>query len=136
MNIIIELKLKLLLSSRIIIYSNINIIIDLIWRFNEVTNRMIIYQIVKEHDHDSNHLSIEITIVMRIEESQHHLSYNYAKTNWKKLIKRLKIYLSKSINKKTTTIDIDNYIKQLIEIIIKMMQEITSRKRSNSYSKY
>ena len=111
MNMIIELKFKLLLSTGIIIYSNVDIIIDLIWGFNEAANRMIIYQIVKEHDHDSNHLSIEITIVMRIEESQHHLSYNYAKTNWKKLIKRLKIYLSKSINKKIIINDINNHEK-------------------------
>ena len=111
MNIIIELKLKLLLSSGIIIYSNIDIIINLIWGFNEVANRMIICQIAKKHDHDSNHLSIETTIIIWIEESQCYLSYNYVKTDWKKLNKRLKIYLSKSINKKMIIIDIDNHIK-------------------------
>ena len=66
---IIKLELELLFSSRIIIYSNINIIINLVWGFNEAINRMIIYQIAKEYDHDSNHFSIETTIIMRIEES-------------------------------------------------------------------
>ena len=81
MNMIIELELKLLLPSRITIYSNVDIIIDLIWEFNEAANRMITCQIAKEHDHDSDHLSIEIIIVMSIKESQYHLSYNYAKIN-------------------------------------------------------
>ena len=81
MNMITELELKLLLPSRIIIYSNVDIIIDLIWEFNEAANRMITCQIAQEHDHDSDHLSIETIIVMSIKESQYHLSYNYAKIN-------------------------------------------------------
>ena len=64
MNMIIKLEFKLLLLSEIIIYLNINIIIDLIWRFNEIVNCMIIYQIIKEYDYKSNHLSIEITIII------------------------------------------------------------------------
>jgi len=77
---------------------------------------------MKEHNHDSNHLSIKIIIIIQIEESQSHSYYNYIKTNWKKFNKRLKLYLSTSINEKIIIIDdIDNYIKQFIKIIIKVI---------------
>lgn len=121
MKMMMELELKLLFPLGIIIYSNIGIIIDLIWGFNEMVNHLLICWIVKDHDHDSDHLSIEIIIIMQIEESQCYLSYNYTKMNWKKFNKRLESYLSKSINEKVISIDIDNHAKQLIEIIIKMI---------------
>ena len=70
MNIITKLKFKLLLSLKIIIYLNIDIIINLIWRFNEIINRMIIYQIIKEYNHDSDYLLIKIIIIIWIKESQ------------------------------------------------------------------
>ena len=64
MNIIIKLEFKLLLLSKIIIYLNIDIIINLVWEFNKIVNCMIIYQIMKEYNHDSNHFSIEIIIII------------------------------------------------------------------------
>ena len=63
-NMIIKLEFKLLFSSKIIIYSNIDIIINLIWEFNKVINYIIIYQIMKKYDYDSNHFSIKIIIII------------------------------------------------------------------------
>ena len=48
MKIIIELKLNLIFSTKNIIYSYINIIINLIWENKEILNRIIIYRIIEE----------------------------------------------------------------------------------------
>ena len=72
---------------------------------------------------------------MRIEEPQRHLSYNYAKTDWKELNRRLEIYLPNPINEEAMTANIDNHGKQLVEVITKAVQETTSRKCSNPHSK-
>ncbi len=99
---------------------------------------MITCQIAKEHDHDSNHLSIETMIVIWIKKPQFHSSYNYTKTNWKKFNKKLKLYLSTSINNKTiklTIDDIDNHIKEFIKAITKAMQKTTFHKLPSSHSK-
>ena len=118
--------------------SSAGITIDLIWGSNEAINHMITYRIAKEHDHDSDHLSIETTIATRIEKPQFHPSYNYTKTNWKKLNKKLELYLPTSINDEATrltTDDIDNHAKELIKIITKAVQETTPRKLPSPYSK-
>src|SRR6266496_5246220 len=72
---------------------------------------------------------------MRIEEPQRHLPYNYAKTDWKELNKRLELYLPNPINEEATTDDIDDHAKQLVEAITKAVQETTPRKRPSPHSK-
>src|SRR5216117_2534738 len=65
-------------------------------------------------------------------------SYNYAKTNWKEFNNKLELYLSTStsINEEIITeIDIDNYAEQLVEAIMKAVQETTPRKRPSPHSK-
>lgn len=131
----VELELRLLLPPGIITYPNADTTIDLIWGSNEAVNHLLTCRIAKDHDHGSDHLPIETTIAMQIEEPQRHLSYNYAKTNWKELNKRLKSYLPKPINEKATPADIDNHAKQLVEAITKAIQETTPRKYPSPYSK-
>ena len=97
-----ELELKLLLPPGTITYPNAGTTIDLVWGSNEAVNHMITCRIAKEHDHGSDHLPIETTIAMRIEEPQRHLPYNYAKTDWKELNKRLELYLPNPINEEAT----------------------------------
>jgi Reverse transcriptase (RNA-dependent DNA polymerase)/Endonuclease-reverse transcriptase len=130
-----ELELKLLLPPGTITYPNAGTTIDLIWGSNEAVNHTITCQIAKNHDHGSDHLPIETTIATRIEQPQHHLPYNYAKTDWKELNKRLERYLPNPINEEATTADIDNHAIQLVEAITKAIQETTPRKRPSPHSK-
>ena len=90
-----ELELSLLLPSGIITYPNgaAGTTIDLVWGNDEATSRIIKCKIAEEHDHGSDHLSIEIVIALQIkEEARPSPAYNYAKTNWKQLKDKLKSY--------------------------------------------
>ena len=76
-----ELDLQLLLPPGTVTYPNAGTTIDLIWGSNKVANRIITCWIAEQHDHGSDHLPIETTIAMQMEEAHSLLPYNYAKTN-------------------------------------------------------
>jgi ribonuclease HI len=133
-----ELELTLLLPPGTVTYPNGGTTIDLVWGSSEAANRIIKCRIAKEHDHGSDHLPIETTIAMRIEEPQFLPPYNYAKTNWKELNTKLELYLPSMIqinDEAITEVDVDNYAELLINAITKAVQETTPRKRPSPHSK-
>ena len=133
-----ELELTLLLPPGTVTYPNAGTAIDLVWGSNEAVNRIITCRIAEDHDHGSDHLPIETTIAMQIEEPQFLPAYNYAKTNWEELKYKLGLYMPNlnSINENTTTsADVDKYAEQLVQAITKAVQETTPRKRPNPHSK-
>ena len=133
-----ELELTLLLPPGTVTYPNAGTTIDLIWGSIEATNRIITCRIAEEYDHGSDHLPIETTIAMRIEQPQSIPAYNYAKTNWKELNNKLESYLVEMTpidEEKCTESDIDKYTEQLINVITKAVEETTPRKRPSPHSK-
>jgi ribonuclease HI len=133
-----ELELTLLLPPGTITYPNSGTAIDLIWGSKEAANRIITCKIAEEHDHGSDHLPIEATIAMRIEQPQPIPSYNYTKTNWKELNKKLESYLAEMApidEEKLTESEVDNYAEQLVNAIIRAIEETTPRKRPSPHSK-
>src|SRR5216117_692741 len=100
-------------------------------RFGEVAN-----DLRDDTFHNLAQSVLKCTIAMRIEEPQFTPPYNYAKTNWKELNKRLELYLPTPINDdETTATGIDNYAKELVEAITKAVQETTPHKRPSPHSK-
>jgi len=111
-----ELELTLLLPPGTVTYPNAGTMIDLVWGSNEAANHTITCRIAEEHDHSSDHLPIETTIAMQIEEPQFLPTYDYAKTNWKELNNKLELYLPNlsAINEEAiTNADCDEDAKQL-----------------------
>jgi hypothetical protein len=133
-----ELGLQLLLPPGTVTYPNAGTTIDLIWGSNEVVNRTITCQIAEKHDHGSDHLPIETTIALQMEEPHSLPPYNYAKTNWKELDNKLKLYLPNLVTfkgKAMTEAVIDDFAEQLVQAITKAVQETTPRKRPSPHSK-
>ena len=90
-----ELELTLLLPPGTVMYPNAGTMIDLVWGSDEAVTHTITYWIAEEHDQSSDHLPIETSIAMQIEEPQALPPYNYAKMNWKELNNKLEHYFSK-----------------------------------------
>jgi hypothetical protein len=137
-DMIAELELTLLLSPGTVTYPNAGTAIDLVWGSNEARNHTITCRIAEEQDHSSDHLPIETTIALQIDEPQFTPAYNYVKTKWKELNNKLELYLPNpsSINEEATTkADLDNYAEQLVQAITKAVQETTPRKRPSPHSK-
>ena len=126
-DIMTQLKLKLMLSAGIITFSRAKTIINLIWGNTYVEQRLIKCRIVKISDHGSDHHSIKTILNLKScsygPEAQR--SYNYRKTDWKTFKEKLADYLSmlnlcaeltpKTVNK--LTIDISAVIRRAIEEI-------------------
>ena len=95
-------------------------------------------QIAEEYDHGSDHLLIETTIAMQMEEPHSLPQYNYSKTNWKEIDNKLKLYLLNPATfngKATTEAAIDNFAEQLVQAITKAIQETTPHKQPSPHSK-
>ena len=132
------LGLNLLLSPGTIIYPNASTTIDLMWGNNEAVDRLIFCKIADEHDHCSDHLPIEASIGLEMETPQPVLQYNYAKTNWNELNRKLSLYLPKLIHtdaNMVTSQDIDTFTEGLNGAISKAVQETTLRKKPCPHSK-
>ena len=69
-----ELELTLLLPPRTVTYPNGGTTIDLVWGSDEAVNRTITCRIAEEHDQSLDHLPIETTTAMWIEEPQQQIS--------------------------------------------------------------
>ena len=133
-----DLELTLLLSPGTVTYPNAGTTIDLVWGSIEAANRTITCRIAEYHDLNSDHLPIETTIAMQMEEPQSIPPYNYFKTNWKELNAKLELYLpnSASIHEELVTEeDVDSYAEQLVGAITRAIQETTPRKRPSPHSK-
>lgn len=126
-----DLGLSLLLPAGTVTYPNAGTTIDLIWGNDEAANRVITCKIAEGNDHGSDHLPIETTLAMQIEHHQPPLPFNYAKTNWKELKRRLKHYLPST----TGSAKVDEFARDIVNAITKAVEETMPRKRPSPHSK-
>lgn len=132
------LGLTPLLPPGTITYPNAGTAIDLVWGNREAVDRMLTCKVADEHDHTSDHLPIETTLALLVNMPQPSPPYNYAKTNWQELGRRLVDYLPdpSSLKQETiTTQDVDSFADELIDAITKAVKETTPRKRPCPHSK-
>jgi hypothetical protein len=131
-------ELILLLPEGIIIFLKIEMIIDLIWGNKKIEEGIIKYQIMRDNDHISGHLSVEIILNLHLESKKNEdlSSLNYIKMDWKVFKIKVLIYLSNIIDPRNPIPEaMDQYISDLTIIILKIVLEIISRKRSSSFNK-
>jgi hypothetical protein len=131
-------ELTLLLPEGIVIFPKVETIIDLIWGNKKIEEGIVKYQITRDNDHISDHLSVEIILNLHPESKKDEdlSSLNYIKTDWKVFKVKVSIYLSSIIDPRNPTPEVvDQYTSDLTIIVLKVVLEIISRKRSSSFSK-
>jgi ribonuclease HI len=132
------LGLTLMLPPGTVTYPNAGTTIDLVWGNSEATNCMMSCKVAEKHDHTSDHLPIETTLVLPTSTPQLPSPYNYVKTNWQKLGQKVTDYLPNINSFKLEAItaqDIDSLADELINAISKAVEETTPRKKPCPHSK-
>ena len=132
------LGLSPLLPPGTITYPSAGTAIDLVWGNSEATSRMMSCKVADKHDHASDHLPIETTLALPMDIPQPSPPYNYAKTNWQELDRKLVEYLpnpSSLKQEEITAHDVDRFADELTTAISKAVKETTPRKRPCPHSK-
>ena len=130
--------LRTILPPGTITYPSAKTAIDLVWGNENVERNVIKCQISKNNDHGSDHYPIEIRIDQqpRPPHSNALPPHNYAKTNWKYLEFKLAQYLPEIIDSDTAAPQtIDQFTKDVVRAIQKVVNETTPRKNPHPFSK-
>ena len=99
---------------------------------------MIKCRVAAEHDHGSDHLPIETLLTINAEKPIPEPTFNYAKTNWEDFSSKLIKELSRpALQTRTlqTRASIDSFAEQLVDALIKAVEETTPLTKPSPHSK-